>query len=51
MSGTAELRELDRVTAERDRALAEVERLKGLLADPNYIAALHETQERETASE
>lgn len=51
MSGTAELRELDRVTAERDRALAEVKHLKALLADPNYIAALHEVQGRKTASE
>lgn len=50
-TGRTLIRQRREAWTERDRALSEVERLKGLLADPNYIAALYEIQERETASE
>ena len=43
--------QLTQRTRERDAAVAELERLKGLLAGPNYIAALHETQERAVGSD
>ncbi|MEE9220009.1 MAG: hypothetical protein V3U34_00530 [candidate division NC10 bacterium] len=43
--------ELGKRTRERDQAMREVRHFKSLLADPNYIAALHEVQERKAVSE